>query len=93
LDDFDPVTRARAFAGVRDRPVLLIVAVMKAHSGRVAELERGIARIPEVVAKILANHVRLVTEAKNKFPMSVVRRDFHNVPETGDVILALKRMI
>jgi len=43
------MARVRAFAS--NRPVLLIVAVMKAHSGRVAELERGIARIPEAIAK------------------------------------------
>src|SRR3954454_17066974 len=77
--------RISAGIGERDLPILLGVTGMKFGLWLLAEEERRVANIPEIIPEVLLNHLTFVAEAEDELFETVMRIRFHDVPENRPV--------
>ena len=63
------------------RPVLLIVMGVVLHLRLAPELQRHVAGVPQVIAKVILDDLALVTEAEDEFLVPMMSVGFHDMPE------------
>ena len=74
-----------AGVGEGDGPVFLAMVRVKFHGGLGAEAQRGVARVPQVIAEVVLDHLALVAQAEDEVLEPVVRVNLHDVPQHGPV--------
>jgi hypothetical protein len=85
LDRLDPIPGQSFVArvGECDTPIFFFVTIMKPDVRGAPELQGRVARIPEIVAEIFADHFRFVTETQNEILVAEMGINFHDMPEDG----------